>query len=245
MSTRFLAGTLLCCFLCGAHMEKSRAFDLHGYGVTETGLRPINPPGFVCSPLTSLYASWKDVDGGDRDEPHTGVDGGRLGEWVLSPAPGVVVRSWKANWGWGDEGALMMMHTREDIGLSKGSKYYYSTFNHLRFNETKKLRDGDVVARGQKLARVDRPGGKEKYLPEVHWEVYEVEDPAALTWHTNRFGRANFKNPTARLVDPLYLLSLANPPNENGEVELRPFLNGKDYRGFQGFTYILPCSKIR
>src|SRR5256885_17138510 len=65
---------------------------LKGYDITETGLRPRYPSDFLCSPLTSFYASWIDVDGSRRAEPHSGVDGGHLGDAVLAPAPGVVRR---------------------------------------------------------------------------------------------------------------------------------------------------------
>src|SRR4029077_15089759 len=68
----------------GAHGMPARAREASpkGYGITETGLLPKYPGG--CSPLTSLYASWTDVDGTDRDEAHSGVDGGRLG-WPRIP----------------------------------------------------------------------------------------------------------------------------------------------------------------
>jgi hypothetical protein len=77
---------------------------LKGYDITETGLRPVYPRDRACSRLTSLYASWIDVDGTRRDEKHSGIDGGRLGDAVLAPAPGTVRRVWVADWGQGHGG---------------------------------------------------------------------------------------------------------------------------------------------
>ena len=57
---------------------------------------PRYPSDKSCSPLTSLYESWDDVDGTRREEPHSGVDGGRLGDPILvagaGPCRGVVAR---------------------------------------------------------------------------------------------------------------------------------------------------------
>ena len=52
---------------------------LKGFDITYTGLKPTYPKEFICSPLTSLYASWIDVDQTRRDELHSGIDGGRRG----------------------------------------------------------------------------------------------------------------------------------------------------------------------
>ena len=79
---------------------------------------------------TSLNASWIDVDGSMRDEKHSGVDGGRLNDEILAPAPGTVRAVWKADWGWGREGALLIVHTREELGLEDGPAFYYSEFDH-------------------------------------------------------------------------------------------------------------------
>src|SRR5579871_2268391 len=43
---------------------------LKGYDITSTGLRPRYPKDYACSALTSLYASWIDVDRTRRDEHH-------------------------------------------------------------------------------------------------------------------------------------------------------------------------------
>ena len=95
-------------------------------------LTPDYPLDRDCSPLTSLFSSWDDVDGTKRDEPHSGVDGGRLGDAILAPAPGKIIAVWRANWGWGMEGALMIRHSKEDLGLTSGPDAYYSEFDHLR-----------------------------------------------------------------------------------------------------------------
>lgn len=214
-----------------------------GYDISATGLLPVYPGDYACSPLTSLYASWIDVDGTRRDEIHSGVDGGRLGEPVLAPAPGTVRAMWKANWQWGDEGALLIRHSREDLNLDRGPPYYYSAFYHLKFDDVKDFKPGQRIERGQKIAKVFRPGGKSYFLPEVHLEVYEVRSDSALTWSTNKHGASDWDNGTARLIDPLYLMALHAPPDDDVHVEVKPFDTGLDFGRFPGFSYILPCRK--
>ncbi|WP_244531295.1 M23 family metallopeptidase [Hyphomicrobium facile] len=209
--------------------------------VTPTGLKPNYPAGYNCTPISSPYGSWIDVDGTRRDEIHTGVDVGRLGEWILAPASGTVRAAWKANWKWGTEGALLIQHDRDDLNLTKGPKFYYSEFDHLDFDEIKHFREGQKVKRGQRLARVTHPGENQTYLPEVHWEVWKA-DHDNLTWRTNRYDAPDWWNDSAELVDPLSLLGLNNPPTEDKSVAIVPFVNGKDYDGFRGFTYIMPCT---
>lgn len=213
----------------------------HDYGIKPTGLKPQYPKDRACSPLTSLYASWIDVDGTRRDEIHSGVDGGRLGEPVLAPAPGTVRRVWVADWGQGHEGALLIVHTRQDLNLESGPKFYYSAFYHLRYGDVRNLKEGDPIARGQHLANVFRPGGKARYLPEVHLEVYEVGDDKATTWGTTRRGTDYFENPTYQLVDPLHMLSLEVRPTARRDVMIQPYDPQRDYSGFKGFSYFLPC----
>jgi murein DD-endopeptidase MepM/ murein hydrolase activator NlpD len=225
----------------GPTMQSTVKRRSNPYGIKPTGLKPKYPNG--CSPLTSLYATWLDVDGTRRDELHSGVDGGRLGEPILAPAPGKVRRAWVADWGQGHEGALLIVHTREDLNLDAGPAFYYSAFYHLRHGDIKNLQEGDPIARGQHLANVFRPGGKSKYLPEVHLEVYEVGDDAALTWGVTERGTEYFDNPTYKLVDPLHLLSLEVRPTARHEVLIQPFDPQRDYRTFKGFTYFLPCGK--
>lgn len=214
-----------------------------GYDISPTGLRPAYPRGYACSPLTSLYASRTDVDGTRRDEAHSGIDGGRLGEPVLAPAPGVVRAVWKANWQWGEEGALLIRHTREDLNLDDGPPFYYSAFYHLKHDDVRKLKVGDPIARGQKIGNVFRPGGKSIYAPEVHLEVYEVQDDDMLTWHKNNYGALDWDNDSARLIDPLYLMAQHTPARGGVHVEITPFEADADFSGFRGFTYILRCLK--
>ena len=214
-----------------------------GYDISPTGLRPTYPSNYKCSPLTSLYASWIDVDGARRDEVHSGIDGGRLGEPVLAPAPGTVRAVWKANWQWGDEGALLIRHKREDLNLDKGPPFYYSAFYHLKYDDVKTYKAGQRIKRGQTLAKVFRPGGKSMYLPEVHLEVYEVWDDDALTWNINKYGAPDWDNHTGKLIDPLYLMALHAPPSDDVHVEVKPFDQDFDFNDFAGFSYILPCRK--
>jgi hypothetical protein len=216
---------------------------LKGYDITSTGLEPRYPKDYVCSALTSLYASWIDVDRTRRDERHSGIDGGRLDDAILAPAPGTVRRVWIADWGQGHEGALLIVHTREDLNLSEGPKFYYAEFDHLKYEDISGLKEGQRIARGERIASVYRPGGKRRYLPEVHLEVYEVGEDDALTWGVSERGTEYFENPTSRLIDPLYLLSLEVRPNRRLEVPITPFESQRDYSAFKGFTYFLPCRK--
>jgi murein DD-endopeptidase MepM/ murein hydrolase activator NlpD len=216
-----------------------------GHGTTETGLVPAYPEDYECSPLTSLYASWIDVDGSRRSERHSGVDGGRLGDAILAPAAGIIKAAWKANWGWGEEGALLIRHSREDLGLRNGPRYYYSELDHLSYADVEAFTPGDSITRGQRLATVTTPGGKARYLPEVHWEVWEIDDDQATQWGLNKHGAQYWTNPTGRLIDPLYMLSRNVPPDDAGKVAIPVFDGGRDYRKFRGFTYILPCIKRR
>ncbi len=216
---------------------------LKGYGISETGLLPRYPAGHTCSPLTSLYASWKDVDGSGRDEPHSGVDGGRFGEPILAPGPGEVLAVWVADWGWGPEGALLIRHSADDLNLREGVGQYYSAFYHLNYDEVKGYKTGQRIERGQTLAHVSRPGGRPFYLPEVHWEVYEVRNDNATEWQQNEREHAYWTNRTSRLVDPLYLMAREEGSLEGSDVLIEPFRAGRNYDDYSGFTYILPCTK--
>ena len=215
-----------------------------GYDISKTGLTPRYPSNSSCSPLTSFYASWDDVDGTRRDEPHSGVDGGRLGDPILSPAPGHVVALWQANWGWGEEQALLFKHTKQELKLGgQQTLVYLSEFDHLNLNEPINLAPGEPIGRGQKLATVFRPGGQNAYLPEVHWEVWEAAANSTLTWHQNKFGGRYWTDPSARLVDPLYMMSLNDTLRDDLNVDIHPYNPESDYSRFVGFTYILPCRR--
>lgn len=236
----FLAAMLL--FAVALERASAEQVRHHkGYNVTATGLTPEYPSGYACSPLTSLYASWIDVDGSRRNERHTGVDGGRLGEWILAPAAGRVRAVWRSNWGWGWEGSLLIVHTRGDLGLEKGPMLYYSALDHLSYDEIKSFKVGQPIERGQRLGTVQRPGGNSNYLPEVHWEVWEATTDQ-LRWRTNQHGGGTWSNTTARLIDPLSMLritSRSSGPSKN--VKINPFVSCQDQTACHGFTYILPC----
>ena len=214
-----------------------------GYDISQSGLMPIYPKGHACSPLTSLYASWLDIDGTHREEIHSGVDGGRLGEWIIAPAPGTVRAVWEANWGWGKEGALLLRHRAADMNMKgSGPPYYYTVYDHLDYAEISGIKVGQDIARGQRLARVQRPGGNPEYLPEVHWEVWEVTTDL-LRWKQNKHGGLEWRNPRARLIDPLFMLGVNDPPRDGRSVSIVPFEAGRDYKTFRGFTYIFECAK--
>jgi hypothetical protein len=225
-----------------AVMAKSRGdIDWKGYDIKPTGLKPQYPMGFTCSPLTSLYASWIDVDGTRRKEPHSGVDGGHLGDSILAPGAGTVRAVWRADWGWGDEGALLIEHSPHQLNLRDHAALYYSEFDHLRYADISDMKEGESISRGEILANVFRPGGNDEYLPEVHWEVWEIKENDDLSWSTNKYGGKYWINETARLIDPLYMLARNTAPASDGDVTITPFVYNKDYSGFRGFTYILPC----
>jgi murein DD-endopeptidase MepM/ murein hydrolase activator NlpD len=224
-----------------AAAEWNGDIEMRGYDITPSGLKLRYPHGFECSPLTSLYASWIDVDGTRRAEIHSGVDGGRLGDWILAPGPGTVRAAWQADWGWGSEGALLISHTSQELNLTEDIPVYYSEFDHLSVDEIRHFEVGESIVRGQKLARVFRPGGNEEYLPEVHWEVWAISKEDELSWSTNKVGGKYWINESARLIDPLYMLARNTPPDSEGGVVVTPFVANNDYRDFHGFTYILPC----
>jgi len=223
------------------HAAEERS--LKGYDIASTGLQPSYPRNYMCPPLTSLYASWIDVDGTRRKERHSGVDAGRLGDPVLAPAPGKVRRVWVADWGEGHEGAVLLRHTREDLNLADGPRFYYSEFDHVKYSDVSSLKEGQRIERGERIGQVFRPGGKSIYLPEVHFEVYEVDDDNALEWRVNERGTEFFTNPKSRLIDPLYVLSLEVRPNSQLEAPIQPFEANRSYREFKGFTYFLECRK--
>ena len=203
-------------------------------------LSPMYPQKMKCSKLTSLYGSWTDVDGSQRRKAHTGVDGGRLGEWILAPADGTVKAVWRANWGWGWEGALLIRHTRANVNLKRGSPYYYSEFDHIKYPEVQHFKVGDRIQRGQRIARVHRPGGKTRYLPEVHWEVWEVWRDK-LFWKKNRYGAPVWVNKRARLINPLSVMGKTIKIANASHVRIIPHAACSQDAPCQGFTYILPC----
>jgi murein DD-endopeptidase MepM/ murein hydrolase activator NlpD len=227
----------------GAHHIHTGENPFKGYGMSRTGLKPRYPSDYACPPITSLYASWIDVDRTRRKQRHSGVDAGRLGDPVIAPAPAKVRRVWVADWGEGHEGAVLLLHTREDLNLTDGPKFYYSEFDHLKYSEVSNLKEGQRIERGERIGHVFRPGGKAVYLPEVHFEVYEVDDDKALAWRVNARGTEFFINPKSRLIDPLYLLSLEVRPNAHLEALIQPFETKRNDSGFKGFTYFLECRK--
>ncbi len=219
---------------------------LKGYDRAPTGLIPVYPAVTPVPHLTSLYGSWTDVDGSRRDEAHSGVDGGELGDMVLVPGRGTVVASWRADWGWGPEGALLLLHSRSDLGLKAGAPFYYSAFYHLRFEDISHLEEGQILERGETFARVWRPGGNERFLPEVHWEVYEVDEPDDIYWVTNERGYPAWDNDTSRLIDPLYLMRPEGARKDELNVPIPVFERQAGKGTYRGFTYILaPGAKVR
>lgn len=215
-----------------------------GYDINKSGLVPVYPEGFACSPITSSYASWVDVDGLHRDEIHSGIDAGRLGEWIIAPGPGTVRAAWEADWQWGAEGALLVVHTAEELNLPNGPPLFYSVYDHLKWDEVRRFKPGQTIRRGERLARVYRPGGHKEYLPEVHFEVWEAHHDN-LTWVTNKHGGREWRNDTARLIDPLYMFGIHSPPADGTSVSIVPYEPKRRYKSFAGFTYLLECERTK
>jgi hypothetical protein len=120
---------------------------------------------------------------------------------------------------------------------------YYAEFDHLRYEEISRLKEGQRIARGERIVTVFHPGGNRRYLPEVHLEVYEVGDEGALTWRTGEHGTEYFENATSRLIDPHHMPSLEVRPTAQRKVPIQPFETHRDYSTFKGYTYFLPCRK--
>ncbi len=81
--------------------------------------------------MTSLYASWDDVDGTRREEPHSGVDGGRLGDQIYRQRQAM---SWRcgAELGLGEEQALLIEHTKKELDVDgRQDLVYFSEFGRL------------------------------------------------------------------------------------------------------------------
>lgn len=216
--------------------------DIKGYGAAPTGLFPRYPRDNVCPALTSLYGQMTAVDGSKRDKPHS-VVGGRFGDAVIAPADGEIIAVWETDRGWGTEWSLLISHSSKDVNASDGTLSYLSEFGPLDSSDVRNFSKGARVRRGQKIGRVRHPGGNKKYSAGLHWEVHEVPDAETnnLSWIKNQHGAEVWMNRSARLIDPLYMLSRNQRKSEPGPVDLTPFTMGNDYSGFEGFTYIFQC----
>jgi len=212
-------------------------------GIPHGGLHPAFPPGYSCPPITSYFASWLDVDGSRRDEVHEGIDLGNWGDVILAPADGTVMAVWATDVGYGPEWNLLISHTAADMGL-EGDTVYLSEFDHLGA-DVSALQAGQQLARGQKIATVQVPGGVRSYIPETHWETYRL--PAARMgetyWADNGLDRGflTWFNPYAELTDPLSLMALHQESRKNAKIIA--YDATRSFQGFAGFTYPLACIK--
>ncbi len=163
---------------------------LKGYDASPTILRPVYPNTHACSPITSLYGSWMDLDGTRRDERHVGIDVGEFGDIVLAPAAGVVMAIWETDHGWGKDWNVLIAHSAADLDMPDPTVTYYSEFDHLQYGDIKHLLIGETVMRGAEIGVVRHPGGNTQFRPEVHWEVYEVATARRndLTWKVDETG---------------------------------------------------------
>jgi hypothetical protein len=78
---------------------------------------------------------------------------------------------------------------------------------------------GSAISKGisgsngdRKSGRSTARGGKPEYLPEVHWEVYEVIDDSAIEWKVGEYGTQVWTNEKSEIIDPRYLLSANGRP---------------------------------
>jgi hypothetical protein len=74
--------------------------------------------------------------------------------------------------------------------------------------------------------------------------VWEANAESQLTWHKNKFGGLYWLIQSARLVDPLYMLSLNAPVHGDLNADITAYQQNVDYSNFVGFTYILPCRQM-
>ncbi len=227
----------------GATPAVSVEFELKGYDTYPSGLIPVYPSDRQCPQLSSLYASWEDVDGSRREKRHVGVDGGDFGDEILAPADGTLIAIWKRNRDLGGDWSILITHSPDDLNIKNKGFVYYSEFDHLRFEQLSHLNLNQHISRGQRIAFVDRPGGNPAYLPEVHWEVYEVPetDKDALVWKVEEKGDVVWWNYSARLIDPLYFMPRKKKKDGHSLAHITPYSKDQNYSSFAGFTYILGC----
>ncbi|WP_419901716.1 M23 family metallopeptidase [Kiloniella sp.] len=229
--------------LGGATFALSAELELKGYDANPTGITPKYPSYLQCPQLSSLYASWLDVDGSTREQRHVGVDGGDLEDEILAPADGTLVAIWKRNRELGGDWSILISHSSDDLNIKNEGLIYYSEFDHLRFAHLSHLKVNQRIFRGQPIAFVDRPGGNADYLPEVHWEVYEVPvaEKDALVWQVEDNGDEVWWNYSARLIDPLYFMPRKTIKSGQVVAMITPYRKTEGFKSFSGFTYILRC----
>ncbi|MEH6632243.1 MAG: M23 family metallopeptidase [Halopseudomonas aestusnigri] len=235
--------TILTLLIGEATPAVSSEFELKGYDATPSGLIPVYPTQLLCPQLSSLYGSWEDVDGSNREERHVGVDGGCLGDEILAPADGTLIAIWKRNRELGGDWSILIAHSPDDLNIKDEGSVYYSEFDHLRFEQLSHLNLNQRISRGQRIAFVDRPGGNRAYLAEVHWEVYEVPeaDKNAIIWKIEGKGDVVWWNYSARLIDPLYFMPIEKTNDGHYLAHITPYSRNENYSSFVGFTYILGC----
>ncbi len=127
MLSVLLAVSLVCVVFVAvrdAAVASDHPDSLKGYNATPTILRPVYPSTHACSPITSLYGSWFDLDGTRRDERHTGIDLGELGDIVLAPAAGVVTAIWETDHGWGTDWNVLITHSAADLNLPESYREF-------------------------------------------------------------------------------------------------------------------------
>lgn len=219
------------------------AMEVNIQQLTPTDFFPRYPKDSVCPALTSLFGMSADLNGNKRNKLQTGIEGGRKGDVVIAPADGVVIAMWETNLGWGLEWSVLIQHTVSDLKISDEGLIYYSKFDHLRKKDVKHIRANMALKRGHPIGKVDTPGGNPNLPPKIHWAVYEISSTKSSNnkWVKNEFGFDDWQNDKARLIDPLYMMSLHQGKNRHPEVRIEPFTNENDYSQFKGFSYIFEC----
>ena len=203
-------------------------------------LRPLYPEGMSCGLITSFFGDLRDLDGSRRDVAHEGIDLGRIGDRIISPADGKVTAIWPVDHGWGRDWNLLMTHSADDLNFSDANLACYTEFDHLQERDLRHLRIGQRVRRGDPIGIVRHPGDAKIFRAEVHMETYFVPRSALqnLVWRTEN-GWRYWWNGAATLVNPLELF---HPAGQKGKVLIPLYEGGAD---FVGMMYPLDCLGTR
>lgn len=205
---------------------------------------PVYPQVMRCGQISSRFGSMRDLDGSLRGAPHDGIDLGAFGDVVIAPADGVIGAIWRADHTWGNDWNILMIHTANDLNLPENSVVYYTEFDHLQRKDMQDLEVGKRLQRGDPVGVVRHPGNNSRFRAEVHMEVYEL--PANRQSDTEWRNNAGFRywwNASAKLIDPLEMLSKHMASITDRHVKLTMYEPGTIPGGFRGFVYPISCLK--
>lgn len=215
---------------------QTRSESDNGFGLTFYS-RDMN-----CGQITSGFGSVIDLDGTRRDQPHTGIDFGNLGDRVIAPADGTVRAIWRVTHDWGTDWNLLLTHTTSQLNFPARQVVYYTEFDHLQIADLSHLKVGNRVTRGSRIGTVRHPGNNPRFRAETHMEVYKIPlgKQNATHWRTNN-GRKYWFNPYAILLDPEYMLTRHEHAHPPGKTKIVLFDKRAEMDKFAGFTYPIQC----